>query len=210
MAAVEALTAARAVSSAANDVLGLGRGAHLERPEALEVLVARARALDARLRGLDRVEGDEDVAAAVVQCCSDLLGDLVGLVQPVLGDGDVRRGLLAPLLGVGVGLGQVPLDLPVVQCTYSVLHAAYMQRACNRLAARGAVARGEDELAVVEDHSAVDHVAPLAEERREYLALARVLGHAAHLGTWDRRLGACGCRLGTWGCRLGGRGCAGR
>ena len=62
----------------------------------------------------------------------DLLpNDLVGLIQPVLGDGDVRRGLLAPLLGVGVGLGQVPLDLPVVQCTYSVLHTAYMQRACN-------------------------------------------------------------------------------
>ena len=65
----------------------------------------------AGLRGLDGVECDEDVAAAVVRLRGDLRRVLLRPVQPVLGGGDAGRCLLAPRLRVRVGLGLVPLDL---------------------------------------------------------------------------------------------------
>ena len=170
------------------------------------------------------------------------------------GAGDLRGGLLAPDLRVGVGLGEVPLDLPPRARAHgapvqrSRAHAGAVQRtgtpraACMHahmhkhrqvrmhrhermrmaralldlpvvqgFAARGAVAGGEDEVAVVEDHRAVDHLAPLAEEGGERLALARALGHAPHLARVTARHGHAGPQAaGCMGLQAGCMGLQGR
>ena len=92
-------------------------------------------------------------------------------------------------------MARARLDLPVVQ----------------GFAARGAVAGGEDEVAVVEDHRAVDHLAPLAEEGGERLALARALGHAPHLIGVTARHGHAGPQpAGCMGLQAGCMGLQGR